>query len=123
MADVHLVIQKANASDLVLPSKLSTILAVGGVSIVMASPGTSLYNLMHLSDMGYVIIPENQSAFNNSIIQAIYSDNSLKALNARMYAENCLSQEAILSNFSTQILSSSKIQRSKHHKSKVFHAV
>ena len=106
MADVHLVIQKANASDLVLPSKLSTILAVGGVSIVMANTGTSLYNLMQTSDMGYVIKPEDQMAFNNAILLAVSSDNSVKAHNARTYAENRLSQEAILSTFSQQILSS-----------------
>ena len=42
MADLHLVLQKAEASDLVLPSKLSTILAVGGIAIVTANTNTSL---------------------------------------------------------------------------------
>lgn len=104
MADVHLIIQKANASDLVLPSKLSTILAVGGVSIVMANANTSLCNLMQTSDMGYVIKPEDQIEFNNAIILAVTSDNVVKGQNARLYAENHLSQEVILSNYSQQIL-------------------
>ena len=39
LADVHLVIQKASASDLVMPSKLTTILAVGGLAIITANPG------------------------------------------------------------------------------------
>ena len=30
MADLHLILQKANAGDLVMPSKLTTILATGG---------------------------------------------------------------------------------------------
>ena len=33
LADLHLIIQKASASDLVMPSKLTTILAVGGISL------------------------------------------------------------------------------------------
>lgn len=106
MADVHLVIQKANASDLVLPSKLSTILAVGGVSIVMANSNTSLCNLMQTSDMGYVIKPDDQIVLNKAILQAVTSDNVAKGQNARMYAENHLFREAILSTFSQQILGS-----------------
>ena len=104
MADVHLIIQKANASDLVLPSKLSTILAVGGVSIVMANANTSLCNLMQTSDMGYVIKPEDQVEFNKVIMLAVTSDNVVKGQNARLFAENHLSQEVILSNYSQQIL-------------------
>jgi colanic acid biosynthesis glycosyl transferase WcaI len=37
MADIHLVLQIADAGDLVMPSKLTTILAVGGASIITAS--------------------------------------------------------------------------------------
>ncbi|MEP4883854.1 WcaI family glycosyltransferase, partial [Maribacter dokdonensis] len=34
MIDIHLVIQKTNASDLMMPSKLTTILAVGGIALI-----------------------------------------------------------------------------------------
>ncbi|MCY7421222.1 MAG: WcaI family glycosyltransferase [Chitinophagaceae bacterium] len=123
MADVHLVIQKGNASDLVLPSKLSTILAVGGVSIVMANPGTSLYKLMQTSDMGYVIVPQDQMVFNSAILLAVASDNSAKAHNARIYAENRLSQEFILSTFSQQILHAPPNKSATLRISKVFESV
>ena len=41
-ADVHLIPQRAEAADLVLPSKLGGILASGKPVIVMAKPGTGL---------------------------------------------------------------------------------
>ncbi len=41
-ADVHLIPQKDEAADLVLPSKLGGILATGRPAIVMARPGTGL---------------------------------------------------------------------------------
>ncbi len=123
MADVHLVVQKVNASDLVLPSKLSTILAVGGVSIVMANPGTSLYNLMGQSDMAYVIKPEDQTVFTQAIIQAVNTDNVAKSRNARKYAEDFLSQEAILSTFSSEILNPALKGHNTVHVSEMLEAV
>jgi colanic acid biosynthesis glycosyl transferase WcaI len=45
VADIHLVIEKISAGDLVMPSKLTKILAVGELSIVTASrePGYMNY--------------------------------------------------------------------------------
>jgi colanic acid biosynthesis glycosyl transferase WcaI len=42
LADIHLVIQKKGAADAVLPSKLTTILAVGGECIITAESKTEL---------------------------------------------------------------------------------
>src|SRR5690606_40144369 len=39
-ADIHLVLQKKSATDLVMPSKLTSILAAGGFSMVSALPGS-----------------------------------------------------------------------------------
>ena len=104
MADVHLILQKSNASDLVLPSKLSAVLAIGGISLVSADPGTSLYEIMHTSDMGYVIQPENQDALNTAILNAIENNNEEKEKNARSYAETFLCINSILLNFSENVL-------------------
>jgi len=41
-ADTHLVIQKTGAADLVMPSKLTNILAVGGVAVATAEAGSEL---------------------------------------------------------------------------------
>lgn len=104
MADIHLVIQKNNAGDLVLPSKLSTILAVGGVSIVTASAGTTLYNIITENQLGIAINPEDQVSLNNSIERLINTDTSIMARNARVYAEKHLLQESILSAFEKNVL-------------------
>ena len=43
LADLHLIIQKASASDLVMPSKLTTILSSGGLTLITANEGSGLY--------------------------------------------------------------------------------
>ncbi|WP_339028212.1 WcaI family glycosyltransferase [Bradyrhizobium symbiodeficiens] len=53
-ADVHLIPQKAEAADLVLPSKLGGILASGRPVIVMANPGTGLAEEI---GQGGIVIP------------------------------------------------------------------
>ncbi len=104
MADFHLVLQKANASDLVMPSKLSTILAVGGIPIVTANQGTSLYEIMNSSDMGILVEPENQESLKNAIYFGLSLHSTAKECNARDFAENNLSKEKILSRFASNIL-------------------
>lgn len=42
LADIHLVIQKKGAADAVLPSKLTSILSVGGYSLITAESDTEL---------------------------------------------------------------------------------
>jgi len=46
LADVHLLPQASGTADLVLPSKLGGMLASGKPSIVMADPGTELYDFL-----------------------------------------------------------------------------
>ncbi len=99
MADVHLVLQKKDTADLVMPSKLTTILAVGGLSIVTASRGTSLHQVMHATDLGILIEPEDMCLLYNAIMEAINSDSAFLKTNARLYAETHLSSEIILNRF------------------------
>ncbi|MGD5271785.1 glycosyltransferase, partial [Xanthomonas citri pv. citri] len=61
-ADVHLVLQKKSAADLVMPSKLTGRLSAGGCSIVTAEPGTSLYTIVEQHKMGILIEPESADA-------------------------------------------------------------
>ncbi|MEO8110613.1 MAG: WcaI family glycosyltransferase [Ginsengibacter sp.] len=103
MADVHLVLQKDGASDLVMPSKLSTILAVGGVAIVTARPGSSLYSIIDSNNAGLLIEPESQSALDAAIKYAISTEHKEIEINARQYAEKNLSIHEILSEL-TKIL-------------------
>lgn len=103
MADVHLVLQKASASDLVMPSKLTTILSVGGLAIVSASPGSYLYQLVSANQVGILINPESK----NSLFQAIENvlKNNCESIkrNARKYAEEFLSIENIFPKYTRYI--------------------
>lgn len=99
MADIHLVIQKINAGDLVMPSKLTNILAVGGLSIVTANPDTSLYEVLDNYNMGIIVAPEQQEALNDGIIMALEKQNNFYRVNARFYAEENLSIDTVMRRF------------------------
>ena len=99
IADVHLVIQKANASDLVMPSKLTTILAVGGLALITANQDSSLYALVEEHNLGLVVTAENQEALNEGIRRAVTEDTSGLRKQARWYAETHLSLASIMHRF------------------------
>jgi colanic acid biosynthesis glycosyl transferase WcaI len=103
-ADVHLVLQKAEAADLVMPSKLTTILASGGLSIATALPGSSLYDVIYEHQMGILIEPEQQEALRAAILDACRGDHDAKRRNARAYAEQYLNKEAILSKMLVDVM-------------------
>jgi len=102
MADVHLVIQKSGASDLLLPSKLTNILSVGGLALITATKGTSLYQLNEDHNLAVVVEPEDQEAFNTGLSEALkVSENKTdKCLNARAYAEAFLNKNSIMRSIS-----------------------
>lgn len=104
MADVHLVIQKGNASDLVMPSKLTTILAVGGLALVTANSGTSLHKLVSTHNMGIVVDAEDQDALNEGIIRSMNGNVREMASNGRAYAETYLSVGKIMSRFEEAVI-------------------
>jgi colanic acid biosynthesis glycosyl transferase WcaI len=103
-ADVHLVLQKKSAADLVMPSKLTGILAAGGCAIVTAEPGTSLYVVVNQYKMGILIEPESVQSLYDGIEYVLNSDISVYKTNARKYAESFLSKEGILSDFESKLL-------------------
>jgi colanic acid biosynthesis glycosyl transferase WcaI len=104
MADVHLVIQKANASDLVMPSKLTTILAVGGLALITANPGTSLHDLVDRYNMGILVNAEDQQALDEGICRAVDNDTATMQANARTYAETYLSIGKVMSRFEEAVV-------------------
>lgn len=96
MADVHLVLQKKSAGDLVMPSKLTTILAVGGLALITAEPGTNLFEVVSDNQMGIIIPSENSNSLKDAIYSCCTRDNSSVKLNGRIYAENHLNKNSIL---------------------------
>lgn len=101
--DIHLILQKKEASDLVMPSKLTGILASGGCALVTALPGTTLYEMIHKYDMGILVDPENLQDFVDKILAALSSDNSEIKRNARNYAESFLEKSSILKNIEERL--------------------
>ncbi len=99
VADLHLVIQKANASDLMMPSKLTTILAVGGLALITANEGSGLHTLVQKHGVGLLAEAESQPALNAAIKEAIQGTHEVVRANAREYARNYLFIDKIMSNF------------------------
>ncbi len=82
MADIHLLPQKADAADLVMPSKLTGILASGRPVIATALAETQVAKT--LQGIGMVIPPDNLA----SLKQAI------ETLGTNAEARNCMGHEA-----------------------------
>ncbi|GGF17709.1 WcaI family glycosyltransferase [Hymenobacter cavernae] len=99
LADIHLVIQKATASDLVMPSKLTTILSVGGLALITANPGSGLHTLVQKYNMGLLVEAENQQALNEGLRRALAADTTEQRKNARAYAERYLAIDKIMESF------------------------
>jgi colanic acid biosynthesis glycosyl transferase WcaI len=98
-ADIHMVIQKKSAADLVLPSKFMSILSAGGVALVTAEPGTSLYSMISNHSLAHICEAENKTALLESIHSILLNDQTDIKNRARMFAENHLSIDSILDTF------------------------
>ena len=122
MADLHLIIQKANASDLVMPSKLTNILAVGGVAIVTAVPNTSLYQLVSNNKVGIISEPENVNSLTEAITQAISNNTFEISANALFYAKKHFSIGNIISTYTQNMLEGATYSLDKdYHSNKMLH--
>ncbi|NLR80991.1 WcaI family glycosyltransferase [Chitinophaga eiseniae] len=103
MADLHLVIQKSNAGDLVMPSKLTTIMAVGGLAIITANGGTGLHELVQLHRNGVLVNADDPDALTAAISRWGQEEATEICRNARRYAENHLAVDYIMSNFESEV--------------------
>lgn len=103
IADIHLVIQKKSAADLVLPSKFMSILSAGGIAIVTAEAGTTLYDMIDANQLAYMCEPENEEAFTNLIKKVVQTDTAHVSLNARKYAVAHLCIDSILGKFVSEL--------------------
>lgn len=100
-ADVHLVIQRRDVADAVLPSKLSNILAIGGNVVITCDISTTLGKLA-LDHPGIAIVVEPESV--NALIGGIEQGLSMTRPNsiAQTYAQKFLDKEEVLSRFFTE---------------------
>lgn len=102
-ANIHLLPQKKEVADLVLPSKLSGMLASGRPVICCAEQGTGL--AAEIGNAGIVISPGDQVAMANAIITL--ADDPERRLNMGNHARNLgeanWSQEKILDEFDVKL--------------------
>ncbi len=103
LASVHLLPQIAGAADLLLPSKLTNMLASGRPVLAAAAPGTGLAR--EVEGCGLTVDPGDEAAFAQGIVRLI-DDPALCARfgrAARARAERRWSRAPILAKFERQL--------------------
>lgn len=103
-ADIHLLPQRADAADLVMPSKLTGMLASARPVVATAHAGTELANVVQAC--GLVVPPEDAAAM-AAAVQSLAADAALRLrLGAAgfAYAQAHLDREAVLRKFEADVL-------------------
>ncbi len=103
LADIHLLTQSPEAADLVLPSKLSGMLASGRPVIATCQAGTEIAAVVSLC--GLVVPPEDGAAL-AAAIERLVDDDEARALlgkKARCYAEENLARDGVLERIVQQM--------------------
>lgn len=103
MADLHLLPQIAGAADLVLPSKLTNMLASGRPVIATTDPGTGLHD--EVAGCGICVPPGNAQALADAIV-ALADDASRRAVLGQAAASRAgerWQQEAILARTAREL--------------------
>lgn len=103
MADIHLLPQRADAADIVMPSKLTEMLASGRAVVATAHVGTELANVV--TGCGLVVPPEQPQAFFDAI-NTLARDAALRerlGAAGRAYAVAHLDRDAILGRFEAEL--------------------
>lgn len=104
LADIHLLPQKAGAADLVMPSKLTGMLASGRPVVAASRAGTQLAHAVE--SRGIVVEPGNAAAFAIAVEQLADDPPRRQKLgrNAREYAISELETKIVLSRFEQELI-------------------
>ena len=108
LADVHVVMQKRGVADLVMPSKLATILSAGGHALITADPDTELGLLCDkYPGIAERVEPENLFQFLSVLHKMLVAAKSGKPKEnkvARNYAMRKLNKQVLLEKFENVLL-------------------
>ena len=115
LSDINLIVQRAEAADFVMPSKLSNILSAGRAVIATAGEETGLGSVIVKNRLGLITSPGDVSALAKAIESLMNDRRAVEAMGlaARAYAEKFLNKETILSQFERSL---EKISRREHAK-------
>jgi len=98
MADFHIVFQKEETTKFLFPSKLASILSIGGVCIAIVTKETPIYKLFTTHNIGFTYT--DTVSLSKDIKTIISKDNQKEiSLNARNYAIYNLDMNQILENW------------------------
>jgi colanic acid biosynthesis glycosyl transferase WcaI len=106
LADVHLLPQLADAADLVMPSKLTGMMASGRAVLATAHPDTELGRVVTQDAACGVIVPPEDAAAMADALRALAASPAHRAelgANGRRYAEREMSRDVILGRFEAQL--------------------
>ena len=103
-ADIHLLPQRASAADLVMPSRLSAMLASGRPVIATAHPGTQVAQVVE--DRGLAIPAEDDAALRAAVLLLVEDEDLRLHLGraAREYAVAHLGKQQVLDQFELDLL-------------------
>lgn len=104
LACVHLLVQRGQAADLMLPSKMANMLASGRPVVATADPGTGIAT--EVEGCGLVVRPDDPEALARALEQLLNDSRLLEDLGraARRRAEERWKQSAIIDVFEDEIL-------------------
>ena len=103
-ADIHLLPQRADAADLVMPSKLTGMLASARPVVATADLGTELANVVQ--NCGLVVPPADHHAMAHAIYTLAQDAELCERLGAAgfLYAQENLDKDAVLDKFESDLL-------------------
>jgi colanic acid biosynthesis glycosyl transferase WcaI len=104
LADIHVLPQRADAADLVMPSKLNGMFASGRTVVAMARPGTELYETV--APRGVVVPPGDPKSLAEAI-RRLADDAPMRARLGRAgrdYAVAMLARDAELAALESELL-------------------
>jgi len=104
LADIHLLPQRGDAADLVMPSKLTGILASGRPVVATAVPGTQVAGIAE--KCGIVTPPGNAQEFANAIMELAASREKRAQFGnaAREYAVRNFGKDEVLGQFERDLV-------------------
>jgi colanic acid biosynthesis glycosyl transferase WcaI len=104
VADVHLLPQRAGAADLVMPSRLTGMLASGRPVIATADPGTQVALVVEGRGL---VVPIDDTAALHAAVTRLVEDEELRlgmGRAARQYAVEHLGKEQVLQRFELDLV-------------------
>jgi colanic acid biosynthesis glycosyl transferase WcaI len=120
-ADIHLLPQRPDAADLVMPSKLTGMLASGRPVIATAAAGTQV--ALALRSCGIAVPPSDKSALFDAV-RTLADDRAMRhalGVAARAHAVEHLGKERVLERFECELTAAvARFRSAGHHRESWF---